>query len=133
MDIGDFPFLWDLQVKSRADERTRTAGLLITRKNRPFSGCWLLFQNPIGKPNTRASNILERPEIGPGWCTVGVRAQRLWQPLWCRVQSVGISRPRLAAPGPADTVSPFVGRDFLELAVYGGDEGTEVLVAEGVM
>ena len=44
----------------------------------------------------------------------------------------GLSRPRLASPGPANTIGPFVGWDFLELAVYGGDEGTEVLVAEGV-
>ncbi len=43
-----------------------------------------------------------------------------------------LSRLCLASPGPADTVGPFVRRDFLEFAVYGGDEGTEVLVAEGV-
>ena len=44
----------------------------------------------------------------------------------------GFSRPRLAAPCPADAVGPFVGGDFLELAVYGGDNGAEVLVTEGV-
>src|SRR5215208_2801802 len=91
-----------------------------------------LLQNPISKPNTRTSNIVEQPEIWPGWCTNGVRAQHLWQPFWCRAPPVENSRPRLASLGPADTVSPFVGRDFLELAVYCGDEGPEVLVAEGV-
>jgi hypothetical protein len=30
IDIGGFLFLWDLQEKRRADERTRTADLLIT-------------------------------------------------------------------------------------------------------
>ena len=37
----------------------------------------------------------------------------------------------LASPGPADTIGPLVGRYFLELAVYGRDEGAEVFVAEG--
>ena len=37
-----------------------------------------------------------------------------------------------ASLGPGDAVGPFVGWDFLELAVYCGDEGSEVLVAEGV-
>ena len=106
--------------------------LLITRTNRYISGCMRLLQNPISKPNTRTSNIVEQPEIWPGWCTNGVRAQHLWQPFWCRAPSVGVSRPRLASLGPADTVSPFVRRDFLELAVYGGDEEAEVLLAEGV-
>jgi hypothetical protein len=103
----------------RADERTRTADLLITRKNRRVSGCWRLLQNTLCKPNTRTSNILEQPEIGAGWCTVGVRVPHIW-------------RPRSASLGPGDAVGPFVGRYFLELAVYGGDEGAEVLVAEGV-
>jgi hypothetical protein len=35
--------------------------------------CWRLFQNPLDKPNARTSNILEQPEIGAGWCTVGVQ------------------------------------------------------------
>jgi len=35
----------------RADERTRTADLLITRKNRRVSWCWRLFQNRLHKPN----------------------------------------------------------------------------------
>lgn len=38
---------------------------------------------------------------------------------------------RLASSGPADAIGPFVGRDILELAVYSGDEGAEVFVAEG--
>lgn len=29
-----------------------------------------MFQNPLDKPNTRTSNILEQPEFSPGWCTV---------------------------------------------------------------
>ena len=57
----------------RADERTRTADLLITRKNRRVSGCWWLLQNPLDKPNTPTSNIREQPEIRPGWCTNGVQ------------------------------------------------------------
>jgi hypothetical protein len=68
-----FSFLRDLQEKERADERTRTADLLITRKHRRVSGGWRLFQNPLDKPNPRTSNILEQPEIGAGWCTVGVQ------------------------------------------------------------
>jgi hypothetical protein len=115
---GHSTFLRYLQVKRRADERTRTADLLITRKNRYISGCMRLLQNPLGKPNTRTSNILEQPEIRPGWCTIGVRGPHFW-------------RPRSASLGPGDAVGPFVGRDFLELAVNCGDEGAEVLVAEG--
>ncbi len=42
------------------------------------------------------------------------------------------SRLRLTPPSPADAVGPLVAWDFLELAIYGGDEGTEVFVAEGV-
>jgi hypothetical protein len=61
------------KVIERADERTRTADLLITRMNRYISGCMRLLQNPIGKPNTRTSNIREQPEMGSGWCTNGVQ------------------------------------------------------------
>jgi hypothetical protein len=109
-----------LQISTfwRADERTRTADLLITRKNRRVSSGCRLFQNPLGKPNTRTSNILEQPEFRPGWCTIGVREPHFW---W----------PRSASLGPGDAIGPFVGRDFLELAVNCGDEGAEVLVAEG--
>ena len=120
-----------LNRESRRADSNRLPSLF-TRTNRYISGCMRLLQNPISKPNTRTSNIVEQPEIWPGWCTNGVRAQHLWQPFWCRAPSVGVSRPRLASLGPADTVSPFVRRDFLELAVYCGDEGPEVLVAEGV-
>ncbi len=71
----------------RADERTRIADLLITRKNRRVSRGCRLFQNPLGKPNTRTSNILEQPEMRPGWCTIGVRGRTLGgraQLLWAQ-------------------------------------------------
>ena len=32
-----------------------------------------MFQNPLDKLNTRTGNILEQPEIGAGWCTVGAQ------------------------------------------------------------
>jgi hypothetical protein len=107
-----------LTTESRRADSNRLL-LLITRKNRLVSGSWRLFQNPLGKPNTGTSNILEQPEIRPGWCTVGVRVPHIWL-------------QRSASLGPGDAVGPFVRWDFLELAVYCGDEGSEVLVAEGV-
>jgi hypothetical protein len=33
-----------------------------------------LLQSPIGKPNTRTSNIQEQAEIGLRWCTNGVQS-----------------------------------------------------------
>ena len=83
--------------------------------NRYISGCRRLLQNTLCKPNTRTSNILEQPEIWPGWCTVGVRVPHIW-------------RPRSASLGPADTLSPFLRRDFLELAVCGGDAIILILI-----
>jgi hypothetical protein len=60
------------KIKSRRADSNRLP-LLITRKNRRVSVCWRLFQNPLDKPNTRTSNIVEQPEIRAGWCRVGVQ------------------------------------------------------------
>jgi hypothetical protein len=46
MDIGGFYFLQDLQEKKRADERTRTADLLITSDNSGVAGVCTGLQNP---------------------------------------------------------------------------------------
>src|SRR5215211_483449 len=62
---------------------------------------------------------MDQSEIRPGWCTVGVRLPHTW-------------RPRSASLGPGDAVGPLVGRDFLELSIYGGDEEAEILIAEGI-
>jgi hypothetical protein len=44
--VGDFLFLWDLQEKRRADERTRTADLLITSVRSGVAGVCRGLQMP---------------------------------------------------------------------------------------
>jgi hypothetical protein len=44
--LGILCFLWDLQVKERADERTRTADLLITSEKTPVRASPEEYDNP---------------------------------------------------------------------------------------